>query len=179
MSHVPHLHRRSDDPVVADQPPTGVTFEQLEFFTEQTERAVRKSLRTYSRRAVVGFILLFAAFMANVLYINKIADDGRHAVIKSGNIVAVDGCNRDYRSAQAVRGVLIASKDFTQQAVRRGTIPPQEALERLNFYNTQLASLPVPDCRRSAKVLTDDPNVALLPPTPLWQDKHGRTQEGG
>lgn len=156
-----------------------MTAEQLEFFTAQTERAVYKSLRTYSRRAVIGFALLFAAFTLNVLYSNRIGADARDAVINSGNIVAVSGCNRDFRSAQAVRGVLIASKDFTQQAIKRGTLPPAEAITRLNFYDTQLANLPLPDCRKSASVLTDNPDLSRLAPHPLWTDAKGRTQEGG
>lgn len=156
-----------------------MTSEQLEFFTGQTERAVRKALRVYSRRAIIGFIVLFLAFTANVLYSNHVASSGRDAVINSGNIVAVSGCNRDYRSAQAIRGVLIASKDFTKQAIKRGSLSPSEAIDRLNFYDTQLAKLPLPDCRQSASVLTDNPNVFRIAPHPLWTDDKGRTHEGG
>lgn len=145
-----------------------MTFEQMEWITEQTETAVRKALRTYSRRATIGFCLLFAAFMGNLLWSNKLSSDARRAVVRSGDLIAVDGCNRDFQDRVAVRGVLIASRDFTKNAYKRLNLTPEELQLRLDFYNARLKELPLPDCRKSDDILTDDPGDAVTVPTPLY-----------
>lgn len=176
MSHAPHQHRRHDDPNF-DGPPAGLTYEQLEFFTEQTERAVQKANdfsaaadRRAWRNRMTGFAILFLAFLGNVLYSNHISAESRDQVIRSGDLVAVDGCNRDFRSTTAVRGVLVASKGFIRQSVRRGALSQEEASVRLAFYDSLLDDLPLPDCRKADDVLTDDPDAQVAIPQPLYAD---------
>lgn len=166
MSHINDEHR---------PPPAGITEEQLEFFTYQTERAVTKAhrmaLRADQRRAkqrMVGFMVLFVAFLANAFYANNLATEARDRIIRSGDAVAVSGCNRDYEDREAIRRVLTASKDFTRNAFRRLDMSEEGVRLRLEFYDTQLGQLPLPDCRLADDVLTDDPDMPIHYPKPMY-----------
>ena len=176
--HVPHVHRRFDDRDATPPVPSSVTQEQLDFFTLQTRRAVRKALRSYSRRALIGFSLLFAAFVGLVLYTQHIGARSNDAVVNSGKAVAVASCNRAFHDRQAVRGVLFASLDFTRQAAKAGRLTPDEAQRRVAFYRRQIAQLALPDCRRSEDVLTADPGQTTIIPPPLWVDARGVVHGG-
>lgn len=145
-----------------------MTEEQLAFFTEQTRIISERALKRYQRRAVAGFLILFLASMANILYSNQVSTDAREQVVKSGDIVAVSGCNRDYEDRIAVRSVLVESKAFTKQAVKEGRLTKTEGDLRLDFYNARLEALPLPDCRTADEVLTDDPDKPLRVPEPLY-----------
>lgn len=151
-----------------------MTAEQLEWFSEESQRLSSKVLRIYSRRAALGFAILLIGFFYNACNnarqwdrIANDADSSRNAIIASGNIVAVEGCNRDFNSLTALRGVLLASQDFATQAFKRGTLTQTQLNERLDFYAKQLANLQLPDCRRSAHVLTDRADAPLVLPQPL------------
>lgn len=174
MSHVPHQHRRHDDPPF-DPPPAGLTSEQLDFFTYQTERAVDKAIakaeemdKKRARGRLLGFAALFLIFLANTFYIAHIGAKSREQVVRSGDIVAVAGCNRDYEDRVAVRGVLLASKEFTVNAFKRLNLSEAEKEARLQFYDDRLAELPLPDCRLADDVLTDDPDSPLVVPEAFY-----------
>lgn len=178
MSDLPHMHRRHDDDVSETQPP--MTKEQLDFFTHQTEKAVEKALTKYTKRAILGFLLLFVGFLFNAWNnenqwdrIEATSEEGRAALVESGDIIAVDGCNRDFKTTQALRGVLIASADFNKQNFRNGVIDKATLDERLDFYAEQLSNLALPDCRRTQGILTDEPDHPLKVPEPLYPERDG------
>jgi hypothetical protein len=189
MSDHPHMHRRADD---APEAPAPMTKAQLDFFTQQTARAVDKALSRYYKRAAAGFLILFIGFLFNAWNnenqwdrIEASADEGRQALVESGDIISVDGCNRDFQTTKALRGVLLASRDFSRQNYRNGLIDKQALEERKAFYSEQLSTLPLPDCRDTQGILTDDPEHPLEKPTPLYPERDGNrltprvSEEGG
>ncbi len=148
-------------------PPPGMTQEQLDYFTEQTVKAVEKGtkrgVKHYRNNALIGFALL----VIGLFYVVHLADESREAIVKSGRVVSVSGCNRDYHSLTALRGTLMASKKFTINAGKQGVISPAEVAVRVKFYDDQLENLKLPDCRIAAKVVTDDPTKIGDVPVPL------------
>lgn len=154
-----------------------MTEEQLEFFATETNRAVRKALRRYAKPAIVGYVLLMIGVLAafqvnnNDRSVRRIeAGKSREAIVLSGRAVAVSGCNRDFKTISALRGVLIASKAFQQRQVRDGLISPETFERARKFYDTQLASLQLPDCRDSESLLTDDPDDEIPHLRPLFPE---------
>lgn len=150
-----------------------MTEEQLAFFAAETNRAVRKALRRYAKPAIVGYILLMLGVLAAFQVNNNDrsarrveAAKSREAIVLSGRAVAVSGCNRDYKSIAALRGVLIASKTFQQRQVRDGFISAETFERARKFYDTQLMALQLPDCRDAESLLTDDPDdpIPHIPP---------------
>ena len=172
-----HGHRREDDDPCEAPPP--VTLEQLEFFTEQTDKAVRKALAKFSRRAVLGFVVLFLASLGNVWYASHISKGARSAVVNSGYAVAIDGCNRDFRSTETLRLLLKSSRALTLQAAKSGNISRDRINESLRFYDSQLEALKLPDCRKSDDVITDDPQASIMIPEPLYPGSPGANPRAG
>ncbi len=151
--------------------PPGMTTEQLDYFTEQTVKAVekgtKKGVRHYRNNAIIGFLLLLFGLGYVQWRAMESAVESRDAIVKSGRVVSVSGCNRDYRSLTALRGTLKASRRFTVNAGKQGVIGPSEVATRLAFYDAQLDRLRLPDCRVAAKVVTDDPKDIGDVPVPL------------
>jgi hypothetical protein len=159
-----------------------MTEEQLEWWAESTRRAVDKALAKYMKRSAVGFLLLFVGFLFNAWNnenqwdrIETAATEGRAALVESGDIIAVDGCNRDFRTTQALRGVLQASADFSRQNFKEGLIDQDQLNQRLSFYQSQLANLQPPDCRKTQGILTDDADHPLKVPEPLYPGSENNT----
>lgn len=177
MSHMvddqTHMRRRHYDGDGALPP--GVTEEEVAFYNAQRARdirvAVNAATRRHARRALVGYFVMFLAFLGNVLYAQHVAREGREAIVKSGDIIAIDGCNRDYRERQEVRQVLIASRQFQEGALKRGDISQIQHDRAIDFYNDRLEGLPLPDCRRAGDILTDDPDSLTRMPEPLYPGK--------
>jgi hypothetical protein len=176
MSDLQHYHRRADDS--AETPSQPLTREQLDFFTEQTRRAVNKALLRYAKRAAVGFLLLFLGFLFNAWNnenqwerIESSSDEARAALVESGDIIAVDGCNRDFETVKALRGVLIASAEFAQNAYNQGIITESDLDQRKRFYAEQLSTLSLADCRKAQGILTDDADHPLKMPAPMYPER--------
>jgi hypothetical protein len=167
MSHVPHQHRRIDDSE-SPTPPEGTTSEQLEYFTAATARAVRDALNRYSRRAVVGFVVLFAAFLANVFWENRLSMQGRDAIVASGRVIAVDGCNRDYVDREKFRDLLLRGQASLKLSLKAGNITQDQYDQGVEFYGQQLAAYPQLDCRSALHVITADPTKVTRTPIPCY-----------
>lgn len=171
-----HVHRRADDEEeeVVEAPP-GMTQAQLDFFTYAAHRTATKAARTAAqhvqRRALGGFLILLAGLMLVLWLSAHDSTDSRAAIVKSGRVVSVSGCNRDFNTQTALRGVLISSDQFSRQALETGRITAEEYQIRREFYNQQLANLVLPDCRDSEKVVTDDPRDIQSIPDPLYPEK--------
>lgn len=178
MSHTDlHFHRRADDdPVPVDALPPGMTMEQLDFFTEQTERAVEKGVkegvRQYRNRAVQGFVLLLVGLMVLTYFQADAADDQKQArddqqaaLVASGRAVAVDGCNRDFVTAQSFRATITRLKEATQGRADQAPAATEEAVK---FYQSVLDISPLPDCRDAENVITDNPEAPVLNVQPYY-----------
>ena len=144
---------------------TPMSQEQLTQIGRETERAANKVLRAYSKRALVGFVILAlavgGAFKANA----DSSDDSREAIVTSGRVVAVDGCNRDFKSIGKLRLLLFNARDTSRSSP---DLSPRQKAESEKFYAEQLASIKLPDCREAEAVLTSDPNKPLEIPEPLY-----------
>ena len=154
--------------------PSHLTPEQLKFFTDQTERAVHKATSRIVRRATIGFLILLGG-LGGQYYVGQhdlearrtVAQQQRASIVRTGNAVAVSGCNRDFLSAKALRGLLMSATSEVDAAHRRGDITKTQFERAKAFYAAQLALLPLPDCRPVAHFVTSDPDKSILIPTPL------------
>lgn len=135
----------------------------------------RKEIRGYRNRAILGFLVLLLA----VVYLwnsqerssierAKEAQDQRAQIVRSGNIVAIDGCNRDFLDRQALRGLLTASQAASKRSYRRDLITKTRYELSREFFQEQLKALPLPDCRNASNTLTTNPNKPLNLPAPLY-----------
>jgi len=144
-----------------------MTAEQMTWIEDQVRRAAKKAAQRVRNQALIAFLVLLTAIGYVQWDSSRRADDARDAVVTSGTVVAVDGCNRDYKSRQEVRSVLIASKNFQKRAYNEGRITKDQYDSAAAFYDERLASLPLPDCRNAANVLTADPDQVPEVPEPL------------
>src|SRR5690349_20908769 len=94
-----HFHKRLGDG--EHTPPPGMSQEQLDYFAEETRRAAEKGAREGSRKTarngLIGFLILLAGVGFNSYDTRHQAAQASKAIVASGAVVAVDGCNRDYR----------------------------------------------------------------------------------
>ena len=130
-------------------------------------KAAREATGRTRRQALIGFLVLLFAIGFVQWDSSKAERAARQAVVTSGTVIAVDACNRDYKSRVEIRAVLKASKAFQEAALKRGDIS-QEGYERATaFYEERLRKLPLPDCRQAEDVLTADPDKVPPVPKPL------------
>lgn len=140
----------------------------MQFFADlQQESSARAVARTL-RRAFVGYVILFGGILAMYHNGQNTSNAEREAIVESGQVVSVAGCNRDFHTIETLRGILMSGKRIQEKQAAEGEITP-EALERANaYYDTQLARLVLPDCREAEKILTDDPDAEIAVPKPLY-----------
>lgn len=138
----------------------------------------RYALRVYSRRMLVGFLVLLAGVGYAVHTSNSDSAAGREAlaksgqasaaaIVSSGRALAVDSCNRDFQSIGRQRGLLIRAEAQIPKAVKKGQISQEQAKDAFKFYNDELSRIPLPDCRKVKLILTDDPKKPISQPVPL------------
>ncbi len=158
---------------MAKTPP--MTEEQLEWISEQTERATRKALRHWARRATVGFVVL-AAGIGAAFYNDASNEDAqqtrnaeaRKTIVDSGRAIAVEACNRDYRTTVELRAILDRAARVQKANFNEGTIN-RRTWDRLDAHLTKaLIRLRVPDCREAREVLTQNPDERIIIPAPLY-----------
>lgn len=152
-----------------------LTEEQLAYFAESEKRAVHSALLRYRRAAVVGFVVLLLGVGYNIYDVNQRSADGRDALVKSGRVVSVSGCNRDFNSISALRGLLTSARASQREAVKRGDIPapsPAQQTRTDEFYHDQFQKIKLPDCRKAESLLTDDPDDLPAVPRPLYPKAH-------
>lgn len=153
-----------------------MTPEQLKFFSEQTERAVHLATKRVVRRATAGFMILLLG-LGGQYYVGQqdlsarreVAQQQRSTIVKTGNAVAVAGCNRDFATTKVLRGLLSSAQAQTDAAFKRGDITAAQLARSKNFYTTQLGLLVLPDCRPVAHFVSADPTKDVVVPTPLYE----------
>jgi hypothetical protein len=136
------------------------------------------NLKNYARNAVIGYVVLILGVFGTytIGQSNDRAARSRDqitnqrsaaAILRSGNIIAVDGCNRDFRATKALRLVLRGGKRNVTKNLANGSITRKQAVEAFDFYDQALTQLPLPDCRDSLNVLSANPETKQEVPTPL------------
>lgn len=149
-----------------DVPP--MTEEQLDYFSEQTRRAVRRAVRNYSRGAILGFLILAGGLGFVQMSQNHENKNAQQALVQSGRVVAVDGCNRDFKSTERIRSLLQRLLDATEASFEKGQMNAQQYAQARAFYQSELDRQVLPDCRQAEEVLSDDFSKPINPPTPLY-----------
>lgn len=136
------------------------------------------AVRRYARNSLVGFVILLAGLGYAWHTGAEDAADSRDAIAKSsrasataivasGRALAVDSCNRDFKNTGRLRGLLLRAEAEIPKAVKKGRFSKEEAADALEFYDKELARIPLPDCRLAEVILTDDPSKPVQQPVPL------------
>lgn len=141
-----------------------LTQAQLEMISAETTRASEKALKKYVRAASIAFFGLIAAI---ILVFNQYKE-ARHAVVRSGTVVSVASCNRDYDTINTLRGVLEAFKASNMSLFKAGELSQTAYATSAEFTEKQLARLDLPDCRTAEDLLTDNPNEIPSVSPPLF-----------
>jgi hypothetical protein len=145
-----------------------MTDEQLAWITEQVDRAAHKAAHRTMKGAVIGYVILFLGVLGMYFNGQSVSKKERGAVVDSGRIVSVDGCNRDYNTIQTLRDEISKSKKRTQQLVKEGTLTQAQADRAIEQTNDLLERYQLPDCRKAETVLTDNPEDVSKQPVPRF-----------
>lgn len=140
------------------------TEEQLTYLENSRRGAVRAAVRRYRDSSLVAFLLLLGG-IGFLFYDNQHDQEAsqkalaaqQHALVQSGRIVAVDGCNRDFADNQKFRGLLERLRRSAETNYRLGRTTQEQYEQAVLFYNRELNNFSVIDCRESERILTDDP----------------------
>lgn len=155
------------------QTPQPLTSDQLAWVTEQTQHACAKAAATAAqhvqRRALVGFIVLLVGIIVAQGIGNRTSSQERAAIVDSGKVVSVDGCNRAFEERLKIRDVFLTSQKIVQVRVDAGkSSSPDNDKEALAFYKEQLRLFKLPDCRDAEHLLTSDPDKPLPDVEPYY-----------
>lgn len=153
-------------------PPT-LTEEQLRFFANENRRTARKATHKTLRGALVGYLILIVGVIAMYENGQQVSENERDAVVKSGRVVAVEGCNRDFEQQARIIKLLQRLKAANNEQFKRGKISAQQHDTAIKFYAAEIAraSDALPDCRRAESILTSNPDADLTRIRPLYPSK--------
>lgn len=148
--------------------------EQLDWFTVQTEHAAQKAAHSavlrFRRPAVVGYLLLLLGVLFAIGLGAHESNAGRNQIVESGRAVAVNACNARYEDRVKFRTLLTRLK-VAAAASTRSTAEQKEAA--IKFYNGQLDSYKLFDCRDAENLLTADPHAKIPHIAPFYPGAEG------
>jgi hypothetical protein len=152
------------------------TPEELTVIRQEASAGTRKALAAYVRGALVGFVLLAVGVGYGLHDNTQVAKDGRaglaqqqSAIVLSGQAVSVEGCNRDFRSAQQQQGLFTRLRASNLRAYKAGRINYTQYRSGDKFYADEYRHIVLPDCRKVKSLLTlDTPNHPIAVETPLY-----------
>lgn len=141
---------------------------------EQEQRGFR-----ISNPQLAAFVILFAGFAGSLILNNnfqtqttnkvqKQAVASRNAIVKSGDAIAVQGCNRDFNTISILRAQLKDNLNRIDALVADGTYSHRQGKEAKRSINTLLAKYRLPDCRIADDILTGNPKDKIVVPTPRY-----------
>lgn len=158
-----HSDRRQNPPPLSE--------EQLTFFADLQKESTHRSLRRWGRGAVIGYAILIAGVFAMYENGQSVSEQERQAVVKSGTVVAVEGCNRDFRAGKRFIKLLTRLKMSSDAQYASKRITAQQHDAAIEFYAGEigLAKSKLPDCRHAESILTDDPDADLNHTKPLYR----------
>lgn len=156
-----------------------LTQEQLEQIGAETEHASVKALKKYSRSALVGFLILLGANVFVWSTAQRLNDDSRQAIVRTGKAVTIEGCNRDFRSVGVLRGLLASSQAALKKGHEEGVYTQEQVDRATAYYKDALSKLTYPDCKAAGATLSSDPDKAAPLPTPLTPPKKKKKKRHG
>ena len=163
-----HFHRRRDDCEETVTPPSGMTVEQLDYFTEQTQRAVKKATRRDRAVSRIAYIVLTVGLMVSLFIASHERAKAQDAVVESGRAVAVEGCNRDFEDRMRFRSLLKRLRAASEQAAKEGRTTEEQRQQAVAFYDQELKRFGLPDCRKSQDLLTSNPDKSIPDIAPYY-----------
>jgi hypothetical protein len=134
----------------------------------QRRRDIRAALKHYTRRAMLGYVILFLAAVGNVYYARYKGDQARDAIVRSGNAVAVVGCNRDFVDREKFRALLRRLKQSTDESFKNGRSTAGQHEAAVKFYTDELGNYTSIDCRASQHTISDNPLARFAEPAPCY-----------
>lgn len=159
--------------------PEGITPEEARWYSQQRQQdidaAVRRSASHVTHRATIGFLILLVglliAFKVGSNYNAdrvKEASANRNAIVTSGRVVSVAGCNRDFKTISSLRGILIRAQTSVRLQRKADILSEKQYQRAVSYYQKALDEVRLPDCRAAESVVTDDPTKARPIPEPLY-----------
>lgn len=107
-------------------------------------------------------LALFFAIARN----EDIRKDYQSALANSGAAVSTQGCNRDFRTIQKIRAILVRGENVITSQYETHQINQVRYQLGLKFYQEQLKTIDLPDCRHLK--ITASPNAKIVIPDPLY-----------
>lgn len=147
--------------------------EIIEFFASETEKAAKRASRRTLRAALVGYLVLFVGVFGMYWNGQHVSGTERQAVVDSGRVVAIAGCNRSFKANQGFRALFTRLIRVTEAQAKRGEISQYQAQQSLRFYRAERAKIKLPDCRQAGRILTDDPEADIRHIPPLYPGSAG------
>lgn len=128
-----------------------------------------RQFKFWRRGMVIGFIILFLGAMSNSYVDRERSRVARATLVHSSRVVVIDGCNRDFRTIERLRALLVRAELAVNQQRKEGIISQRRYETALKFYDEEIRLLRLPDCRRAQNVITADPfRDVPKPPFPLY-----------
>lgn len=112
----------------------------------------------YRGNALLAFLVLTLAMGYVIASIQTTANDYRENLARA----VVTGCNRDFKTTTALKGILVASRESTR--AQSTDTKRSEA-----FYKEQIEKLILPDCRIVAKLVRQ--TTGIVDPVPLFEKR--------
>ncbi len=147
------------------------------------ERAIQTAQKRWIRLALTGYLILFSGLVGERLVSahdtgQRRADNAksRQAIVQTGTVALIDGCNGRFEDRTALRDILISTR---REVVKRLKNPQltNEQRQQLRFakqfYDARLDKLPLPDCRNQLDVISADPDAVVILPEPKYPPAAG------
>lgn len=152
-----------------ETPVTPLTEAQLQWFADAEAHSVKTAVDRVQKRALAAFLILFAGIAGNFYVNSHDANQQRDAIVASGQVVAVDGCNRDFKTGNDFINLFQRLDEANSAALKSGRITQEDRDLAHGFYASEIAKKEAaqPDCRQSRDLLTSDPDKTRDVPTPL------------
>lgn len=99
-------------------------------------------------------------------------EDARHQIARSGTAATTIGCNRDFRTNQGLRAILVRGSGSLKRQYEAGILDAQDYRIGKAYYIEQINTIVLPDCRdlkivQSGRVRIP---IALYPGSP-YEDR--------
>lgn len=155
-------------------------------------KRVNDALKRYRNQATVGFALLLLG-LVGAFYVDsthntdqreqlaKESHAAQKSIVRSGDVVAVSGCNRDYNTIDSLRDQLERSLSRIDGLEADGTYSKRQADVARDATRDILKEYQLPDCREADDVLTAKPGKQVAIPVARYpndpQQKQDEKQE--
>jgi hypothetical protein len=144
------------------------TQEQVdEIATAAAKRGGKEAAKAVIRRSLVAYLFVLVIIGYVFFDSNRDSSNQRDAIVSTGDVAVVIGCNRDFQLIEKLRGVFQSAQLSTIRSFEQKRIDSKEFAESQAFYKAQLDGLKLPDCRNADDILSTDENHRVLGPVPL------------